>query len=277
MFIYLLLITIFSLEIYKNIYPAKCEELYNKMAINYNKLKSRISQKILNAGYNCVYFYSVCQIKYNKYLSAHVNLLKDSSSIKGKINVGFIKDGTNIHSTDYEVITDQCFENKPNDYDLIIITDHTKIDRPLNHICTTQNITDFNYKESELKFIAVNIEYNNKPYQISLKTDDYNFYIVNNIINSNFFKYYINIHLKENIENINFSDFKYRLEIIDHNVNFHTLNETHSIIIKENNYEIIQQELTTDSLRIDTSIIKDYDETRDRLISDASDDFVKIN
>ena len=107
------------------------------------------------------------------------------------------------------------------------------------------NMIDFNhsytYEESSFKFISINLTYNNNTYSICLKNAEYNYYIVNNIIDKVFFQYYLVNILKVNlIEQLH--EFKYILEIMDHNVNMFSLNETQYIIFKNDDYSVLQIE-----------------------------------
>ena len=107
------------------------------------------------------------------------------------------------------------------------------------------NMIDFNrsytYEESSFKFISINLTYNNYTYPICLKNTEYNYYIVNNIIDKVFFQYYLVNILKVNLLE-QFHDFRYILEIMDHNVNMFSLNETQYIIFKKDDYSVLQIE-----------------------------------
>jgi hypothetical protein len=120
-------------------------------------------------------------------------------------------------------------------YDKIIFTisDNKNID--------FTNVTQ--YEVSNIKFIAINLTHNNNTYQIQLKTPEYNFYIVDNIIGATFFKYYL-VNILKVINNDLDSNFTYSLDIMDHNVNMFTLNEKQSVIFKKDNYNLLQSNIT---------------------------------
>ena len=90
------------------------------------------------------------------------------------------------------------------------------------------------YDVSNIKFISVNLTYNSTVYPIELKTDSYNHYIVNNVLNIDFFRYYLTNILKIQIED----DFEYKVTIIDQDANFIDLYTHDILVIKENNYDI---------------------------------------
>jgi hypothetical protein len=111
------------------------------------------------------------------------------------------------------------------------------------------------YEESKVNFIAIEIEYNTKKYNIDLKNNDSNYYIVNNSLNQNFFKYYLKNVLKISIDEHNFN---YICTFIDYNVDIFTLNQNQSLLFNLYDYSIFP---------FDNSF--DYE-------SDKSDDFVKL-
>jgi hypothetical protein len=94
-----------------------------------------------------------------------------------------------------------------------------------------------NYELCNIKFISLNIEYNNSIYEIHLNTSEYNYYIVNNAIDKLFVYYYFKNIIKTGIED-SLDTFAYKLTLMDHNVNIVQLNEKYSIIMQKDNYII---------------------------------------
>ena len=146
--------------------------------------------------------------------------------------------------------------NEENRYDLLIISDKICETTCVNKIHYTCIPLSPEYTQSNLKFISILITHNNnKTHQIELKTENYNHYIVNNILNKYFFMYYlINIL---NIE-INNDNFDYKISLIDHNVNVIELTPKDYIIIKENDYEIKQIEQLPDDKGDESDKSDDY-------------------
>jgi len=95
------------------------------------------------------------------------------------------------------------------------------------------NITDV--KETNVKFIALTFSYNGDKYPIHLKGDNYNFYTIG-VLDNKFFHYYLTNILYVNAP---FDSFIYELEIIDNEVNIHIINETKSIVLNEDGYQIV--------------------------------------
>ena len=80
-----------------------------------------------------------------------------------------------------------------------------------------------------------------------LKSDTYNYYIVNNIIDKNFIKYYLinhssNIFTSEEIKEIKEIN-TFNVKIIDNDVNIKTfdIKNEDCLIIKENEYIIVSE------------------------------------
>jgi hypothetical protein len=76
-------------------------------------------------------------------------------------------------------------------------------------------------------------------YNINLKTDEFNYYLVGNIIDKYFVQYYINTVLNLNFSYKELEIKTYQLELVDHNVNIINLNFEQSIIIEKDGYRIV--------------------------------------
>ena len=72
---------------------------------------------------------------------------------------------------------------------------------------------------------------------IELFNKDMNFYIVGNVINSEFLKYYLQNILQITVDKN--TPFTYTLELMDQNIEMVYLNETQSIVLKKDDYEVI--------------------------------------
>jgi hypothetical protein len=120
-----------------------------------------------------------------------------------------------------------------------------------------------------------------------LKDDTYNYYIVNNSLNQNFFKYYLKNVLKVPINEANFD---YTVSIIDHNVNILTLLPHQHIVFNEHDYTvfpILETNDTTESEETNDTCVPESTDTQlsncinndEQSISDSdkSDDFVKLD
>jgi phage terminase large subunit-like protein len=254
---------------------------------NFENTVANLKSEFYRFIYNCIYYYSVCQLKYKK-LSCYVNpylhyiyssenqyrkemcpLLKSNSDEKCKNNIyvsfynntGLIKKAIYNYDSHCVVSDLNLFVKnvEPVNYNLIIMSllEKQKLEKQRETetnskqydmiIFTSKNMSDFTnitkYDVSNIKFISINLIHNNNTYQILLKTPEYNFYIVDNIIDATFFKYYLVNIVKEKNNGLD-NNFSYTLEIMDHNVNMFTLNEKQSIIFKKDSYDILQCDTT---------------------------------
>jgi hypothetical protein len=172
----------------------------------------------VNIIYNLLYMFSLCQIRYNKIVRFFHQHYKKIENIKAKVL--YLDSNGKIKS---DLVSDYNY------------TGALLFDGP-NIVVYESFPATFDYKVSQVHFINVELEYNNKMYPMHLKTDNVNYYIVNNSLNAFFVKYYILNVLKIPInEN---EQFHYTIHIIDHNVNCITLNQVQRLIITEDGYEI---------------------------------------
>ena len=160
-------------------------------------------------GYNLVYCYSLAQIKYNKIKNVVntlsntiINTLINSSKItilkEEKIYIITTYDsGSKVNElilnlNDSLDIVSWKLENKDN-FDLIIVSDKKDGSEQINYIHYTEfpQILD-DYKHSTIKFFSVELEYKDTIYSIELTNENYNNYIVNNVLNKEFFKFIAN-------------------------------------------------------------------------------------
>jgi hypothetical protein len=101
-----------------------------------------------------------------------------------------------------------------------IYSDFTKLDD--DNKCVNKKISNLypetlNYELSRIEFISVSLNVDDNLYKIDLKTDIYNFYIVDNILDKKFFVYYLMAHYNLKADAIMTE--KMHLKIIDNNVN----------------------------------------------------------
>jgi hypothetical protein len=226
------------------------EKILNTIIVHYNKMNLMLKPKLQIASYNCIYYFSLAQIKYNVYLQPYVNKLLDQflsyfteeNKINSLFTYSFYKNGelcktyTRQEGTISEII-------EPEKYDLFIASKCNLNNDSYYDICTNKMSQEYNYIESSIKFLNIVLSYNGIEYEIKLKLNDYvsyNFYIVDNIIDSAFFKYYLKYQINAKDMDIDYNNFKYTIQLLDHNVNSVELDETQAIVIKKDGYEIIK-------------------------------------
>jgi hypothetical protein len=123
--------------------------------------------------------------------------------------------------------------------DLFQMNDLNKKNIQNKKIINNLDKCDFKFEISDITFIALYLNYNDVRYNINLKTDEFNFYVVGNIINKSFIQYYIKNILDNNILiKTDNKPFLYKLELMDHEVKILELNENQYIIIDKNGYRV---------------------------------------
>jgi hypothetical protein len=219
--------------------------------------------------YNIIYAFSLCQIKYNQASRILFPSNTRENETVQKYQVNKVVLNAMFYNNSLLIKNLECCIEKqginivikneePMNYNLMIVSRFiNNTDRKMminytnSHSLNNNNeIKDFNNiyncQETEYKFVAINLIYNEKSYQIQLITDAYNFYIVDNIIDNIFLHYYLTTMLKVPTENIN--KFTYKLEIMDHNINMFSLTDTNYIILKKNDYTVFEKDTMRETL-----------------------------
>jgi len=223
-------------DYFKRVYPAKYDNL------------------LIEIPLQIIYLYSKCQIIYakvhrqiNEFIDANPHIktfIDDFYKSKSKSNdddleIEYIVNG--VIYTKYKR-TQSLPDRTENDGSLLIFSDLSASDN--NNKCVhkkiLQNEINFDYKVAAVQFMLMELSIDDKTFIINLKTDTYNYYIVDNVIDRKFISYY----LMKNYTVITYEDIrcltKYSLRIIDQNVNVKDIEitDTKFITIKENEYTV---------------------------------------
>jgi len=262
----------------------------NMVIYNLNELFVKISPTLIKLCYNLLYCFSVCQIQMTK--------LKNLLDPHVKKVVKYLKDNNIIVEIKIQVI--EIIDKNGNVENKLIIPDKTPLEELshsfvpdihtglllydknfetgcINKIYYEQFPVTREYKLSNINFMLIELEHEDEKHTIELKNSEYNYYIVNNYLNKNFFKYYL-----KNINKvpINEDNFDYKVNIIDNNVNIFTLLPEQSIILNEEDYTIFPIPETINTLIPETTDTPISDtinnDEQSSIISDKSDDFVKL-
>ena len=257
------LIMLFSIEsFFKNILILVLLNDYLK-----NNFSEKYNQYIIQFSYNIIYLYSKSQIivrklrnkiekqlyNYSQYFKEKnpiiyeiiINFYKDLNS---KLDIEFILDGKPIFSTSKKYILSDFLDltDFPPKYDFIIFSDYNNI--TTESTCINKKIMldlpreekDFVCEESKIKFVLSEFYLEDKIIMIDFKNENRNYYINNNIFNSNFLKYFIFKYYNEDIQDINWDNFNdFKLKIIDHQISSIEIDNLSSIKIGFNGYEKI--------------------------------------
>jgi hypothetical protein len=233
---------ILSILICVKVFNLSCQNNYINSVKNI--LTTKITSLMITLGYNCLYIYSLGNIQFNKINRQFILLLsylKENKILTETIIINtFIlidANGNKINEimsnkNNVEFIKLEC--NKHN-YSGLVLMDKNTETKCVNNVFYTSFPTTFDYKLSNISFMSIELEHENKIHSINLKNNKYNYYIVNNCLNKMFFKYYIKNVLKTQI---NTDTFDYKLSIIDNNVNIITLLPNQYILILEDDYQI---------------------------------------
>ena len=211
--------------------------------------KRAIFNTFINIGYTFMYCFSFCQIKVNQlnlltscYTNKSIKYLKDHNilSTAKMRTIHFIDTNSGISyekSTIAEIYLLSMIKH--------IFDTKTGISLLLNDVDDTTGFTNalfmnkcpttIDYTLSTINFMFVELEYKSEQYMISLKSKEFNYYVVNNILDEIFFKYYANTILKIPTT----EPFDYKVTIIDHNVNTITLLPGQTLVFKEDDYNLL--------------------------------------
>lgn len=198
--------------------------------------------------YNIIYFYSVCQIKCNQLYNTIFLILKmfkneTENELINNIELFDLITNKNIFLTENEQeVFNRILNNirEPNNLLIISKSSHQKnINKKIINKKIDANICNYNFDISKIAFIALYLNYNDVRYNINLKTEEFNYYLVGNIIDKQFVQYYINNILKLKFCYKEEDLLSYQLELMDHEVNIIILNACQYILIEKDSYQIL--------------------------------------
>ena len=192
--------------------------------VRYNK----IPNYIINFLWYLVYYYSRLQIYFKQ---------KNIKLIKSKLyqKYEYVKDGNII------LITESNKKNPDLNYDFIIFSENDIMnDNIVNNIILNNDLDNIKYENADYKFIMSVITIKNVIIQVSFKTNEYNFLIVNNKIDKKFINYFLKKYYNNFIKNLNDLEIEnYSIQIIDQNADLINFDSSKTLIINKNNYVCI--------------------------------------
>ena len=255
----ILLAAFFCIEIYKVFYPNEYNIILNVAKNDLIIIKNNLEPKIFYVAYNIIYYYSCCEIYLNKirlfikpyiitiskcvkYFLKKYNII-DCIKQDTDIVLEFFYEGNLLTSLNFDKNNrDINIDKAPIKYDFIVCTDFSE-STMTNKICVS-NIHhyieyDFDFEITNFTFMSLQLLYKDNNYNIELKNDKYNFYIVNNVLDKNFFTYYLKYIL--NLDNLE-KDISYKLELVDQDVNVLLLTDKDKIVLNKQDYTIVNNE-----------------------------------
>lgn len=223
-----------------------CILLNDYMKRNY---PDKYNEFLISASFEIIHFYSKGQIFLNKLFLQLNALIESNPQIKKIFNDIYKKNiqQNQIYKINDDVIHIKCYTNDSETYfeednkSIYLFSDNEKAieNKCINRVILRSQPFSTKYEVSNIKFILVEVTINDKTYKIDLKTDTYNYYIVDNILDLKFFKYFLNNY---NICNLYVEDRvkldKLKIKIIDHNINTREfeISDDKFIIIKKDDY-----------------------------------------
>ena len=207
-------------------------------------LQNRFKSVGIKLIYNIIYFYSACQIKCNQTYTYLLPYFKSET-----------KDTNNeLMIEQYDMDTNKLVETESDDvHNKLTIISKTNIKTNTNtNIVKNKRVVykielalakEVEFDVSEITFIALYLNYNDARYNINLKSDNFNYYLVGNAIDKRFVQYYINTVLNVKFSYLDSKMSTYQLELMDHDVKMVSLNADQSIIIEKNGYHILSSDV----------------------------------
>ena len=203
-----------------------------------------------------IYLYSKCQIMSGK-IERKVNEFIDANPpIKKFINDIYKYSDTRDLEIEYIVNCDVSGKYKRTQSlpdtrdkanDMLIFSDLSTNEKCVNKKILQPDI-DFTYKISSVQFILFEVRFNvkteTKCIAVVLKSDTYNYYIVNNIIDKKFLKYYLKNYASDSVTSKEINEINtFHVKIIDNDVNIETfdIKGENCLIVKENEYIIVSE------------------------------------
>ena len=244
-YVFTVITLIYSIDLYKTHFPNEYNIIITKILANIQQNEKLIPYLpfLTKICYNIIYAYSFCQVTLNKTIQFVGPYLKTGvknvhSRILCNINITNPFTIVNANSkSNFVLIKSPTPKN-----DMIILD---KVPDSLDNII---------YETSSPHFLSLYLK-TESNYNIELSSDSMNFYVVGNIFNANFFKYYLqnvlNVVISNDISNdiSNENQFTYKLELMDHNVSIVYLDETQSILINKDGYEILESSLVKEEIK----------------------------
>jgi len=206
-------------------------------------------EKILvNVSLKCIYFYSNCQIFYNKLKNNFKECVKTNPYLSKIVDEIYKKEkitneicqvkNTSIYIKYFTDFSNIEFENDKSSF--YIFSDNINvIENCVNKVIFHTQPFIHNYEVSNISFILLELKFKENAYKITLKNNEFNYYIINNILDKKFFIYYLYNYqvcnlTEDDVNNIT----KFDIKLIDQYVNVRELEITDDkfIIIKKDEY-----------------------------------------
>jgi hypothetical protein len=182
---------------------------------------------LINVSYYMIYYYT----KVEMYAKPKYKFLTDAyykNIPRAEIECEYVKEGMIVSSMD--------------SYDFVVYSDVLNNSSPVAKIIKQIPLLKgekLKYEVSNEKFIMVELAVKDITISIKFSTNEYNYFVVGNIFNHQFIKYFLNKHHGDFLgkHNITLNEInKYSLKIMDSNVMSQEFNEKQNIVIMKHVY-----------------------------------------
>jgi len=203
----------------------------------YKIFTNQMTNLFVNVSFNCIYYYSKCQIFFSKYIKTSAIYIKIMNAIKSITN-------NTKNDLDLLFVKNNFHYNFPIDFPNFVITsDTSKTPSPKRITYGEGDYKNVSFEESDIKFMLVEFKFDGNLHKIDLKTDMHNYYMVGNQFTKEFFIFYMNEYLlKKNKQHVTLDYLKYSVKIIDDDVNTININFTDKnecIVLEKKGYKVI--------------------------------------
>jgi len=197
----------------------------------------------IEISFNLIYLFSKCQILKNKTCMKLNEIINSNEQLRQIVDNIYKKPIEPNQIYQINTNGDTTINNHSDNFDYdekciyIFADNETKNDTGcVNMVILRKQPFLTNYETSNIKFLLLEVKINGTAYKVNLKTDSYNYYIVDNILDKHFFIYFLKKYQICNI--VNDATCKIVIKIIDQDVNTRELEITDEVfvIIKKDNY-----------------------------------------
>lgn len=188
---------------------------------NYNDLFAKLM-------YYGLYIYSISDEMFNKHITP---IFIYDDILRNNLELILGKNGHNYITDTEELAIDK---NIPQEYMFAIYTRLTN-DNTVRKKRIYKRLPEmYDCDETSYKFILIEFKYDDKTVKIALSSAKSTYYVVNNELDSAFFRYLLATEYAVELPE------QYTVYILDHNVNRFELNETQLLKLNKDSYEVLK-------------------------------------
>jgi len=211
---------------------------------------------LFGVSYNLIYLFSKCQILANKTCSKIQVLINKNQYLKQISDIVYKKniERNQIYKIDKTGEIVNNYSGEKIEYDnkcIYILADNEKKSdtgcvnmeilqkQPMLTNCEFPYLSLSQPIASNIKFMLLEVKLNDAFYKLDLKTDKYNYYVVGNVLDKQFFIYFLKNYHTYNFTNDEIEQItKLDVKIIDQNVNIKEMEitDTRFITIKKDEF-----------------------------------------